>query len=153
MTFLKGPAVVLGPPECARLDNLIMRALLDARLRGHPVSAAVEALAADVHQVAELFRTNMLIKPGSGTCGSNVDAEVAAWWLEEQLSTEQAALVAGVSPGYMRRLIRRGDLEAARVHGGGWVVSGTALAVWLAGRDQHEEHGNGRGTERRRAAL
>lgn len=150
MTFLAGPAVVLGPIDCARLDGLLVRALVDAKLRGNAVPPAVRALAADIHQVAEQFRAEVLIRPDCATYGLAVDAETAVWEPEERLSTAQAARIVGVSPQYMRRVFAAGGLDAIREPGGGWSVSGLGLALWIAARHQREAAGDGR---RRREVL
>lgn len=148
--FLHGPGVVLGAADCARIDPLLMRSLVDAQRRDAVVPAEVREIAADVHSAALWFRAEMLIKPGSGTHELILDAEMPAWEPEERLSTAQAARIAEVSTSYISRLIGRGELDAVRVRGGGWAVNGASLALWMAGRRRREGHDDDSGTERRR---
>lgn len=149
--FVGGPLVQLEPVDCAYLDALIMRALVEAKLRGAEVPASVQRICADIHQVAVRLRTEMLVKPSCATYGHALEPEMPAWESEERLSTAQAALLAGVSPAYMRRVFARGELDAVHVRGGGWTVSGVSLALWIAIRQQREEDDDGRHARRRRA--
>jgi hypothetical protein len=57
-----------------------------------------------------------------------------------RLTVREAACLARVSEGYMRRLIRRGDVEAVRGHRGAWQVDIPSASVWIASqrRKEHE---------------
>lgn len=50
------------------------------------------------------------------------------------LTIREAAERAEVSGSYMRRLARRGDVEASRGDRSAWAVDADSLAAWLVGR-------------------
>lgn len=55
-----------------------------------------------------------------------------------RLTVKEAANLAEVSEGHMRRLIRRGDVEASRGHRSAWAVDIPSLAAWISSR--RKEH-------------
>lgn len=133
---LSGPAVILSAADCVRLDGLLVRALADARLRDATVPASVVEVCADVHQVAARFKAEALAEGGSRTYDSDTDKEMAAWSPEDWLSTRKAARLAGVSPSYLCRVVRRGEVSVRVQRGGGYEIYAASLAVWLGRRNQ-----------------
>lgn len=139
---LHGPSVVLSAADCIRFDGLLVRALADARLRDATVPASVVEICADVHQVAARFKAEALTGGGSRTYDSDTDKAMPAWFPEDWLSTRKAARLAGVSPSYLCRVVRRGDVTARRQRGGGFEIAAASLAVWLGRRDQAKAAGD-----------
>jgi len=150
--YLDGPALLLDGPTCAQLDQLLLRALVDARLRDATVPPSLRDLAADVHAVALKFRSSALVGPCAATPEPVLDAELPVWNQEERLSTAKAARLTGVSDSYMRRVIARGDVPGRRTLGGGWEVEATVLALWSAERQQRRE-GRGHGQQAGRGPV
>lgn len=133
---LRGPSVVLSAADCVRLDGLLVRALADARLRDATVPASVVEIVADVHQTATRFKAETLVRSGSRTDDSDTDKAMPAWSSEDWLSTRNAARLAGISPSYLCRQVRRGGVTARRRRGGGYEIDASSLASWLGHRDQ-----------------
>jgi hypothetical protein len=55
-----------------------------------------------------------------------------------RLTVREAACLARVSEGHMRRLIRRGDVEAIRSHGGAWAVDISSASAWITSQRRKE---------------
>lgn len=84
----------------------------------------------------------------SQVTGGDVPAEVrdeASLPFSDQpvrLTVKDAAFLAKVTEGYMRRLIRRGDVEAIRGHRGAWAVDISSASVWIASQRRKEQDRN-----------
>ena len=59
--------------------------------------------------------------------------DLAAWPQPVHLTVKEAATVAELSEGYVRRVIRRGDVEASRGPRG-YTLTADSLAAWLSRR-------------------
>lgn len=64
------------------------------------------------------------VRSGAGTVGRQQDRHPAGSWL----TTEQAAKELAVSPEFVRRLARRGDLVAER-HGRCWLIDADSVST------------------------
>jgi len=56
-----------------------------------------------------------------------------------RLTAREAAELARVSEGFMRRCCRRGDVQASRAHRGAWAVDIASLAAWISQRRKDHE--------------
>lgn len=74
------------------------------------------------------------VSAGDVPSGFRDDTTVPASEQPVRLTATEAANLAGVSEGYMRRLIRRGDVEASRGRRGAWAVDISSLAAWISQR-------------------
>jgi excisionase family DNA binding protein len=128
--------VLLTDAECARLDHVLMRALRDAHMRDGGAPQWLLDVAADIHQRAGEFRKTALVSLGSGTVVDESGSGSGSWVGTEQLTVQQAANLTGASDSYLRRMARRGDVQASRSGvRGEWVFDGGSLAAWAAGRN------------------
>jgi len=60
-----------------------------------------------------------------------------------ELTTKQAADLAGVSGQYIRRLLRDGRLTGRQLDGWQWLVDAAALKRWMAERKPRRQQGDG----------
>ena len=89
---------------------------------------------------ADLSRENSQVSVPNGTAGFRDETPLSVSDQPVRLTVKEAACLARVSEGYMRRLIRRGDVEAIRGHRGAWAVDIPSASVWIASqrRKEHE---------------
>lgn len=133
--------VFLSAEDCARLDGLLLRALADSSRRDGGVPVQVERIAAELHHAALKFRASVQVDAGSGTSRDRNGSAARTSVVTDRLSVTQAAGLAGVSEGYMRRLVRRGCFTATRSgqRGAGWLLDGGQVAAWAAERNRRQE--------------
>jgi excisionase family DNA binding protein len=135
LDVLDGPAIVVSGPELQVLDRQLRGALRRAYGRpGQVVPRWLLDFAIAVNKLAGSAGT------GSG-CRSGAGAEPAwfrdggpagAWPQPAEVSVTEAARAAEVSEGYVRRLVRRRDIEASQDRpGGAYRVQTDSLAAWM----------------------
>lgn len=131
--------VLLTAADCARLDALLMRALREAQLRDGAIPRSLLDVAADIHHLAGEYRASVLVGHGSGTALAEIGSAGGSSAVMERLTVQQAARLTGTSESYLRRLARRGDVQASRTgRRGEWQLDGGTLAAWAAGRDDRK---------------
>jgi excisionase family DNA binding protein len=128
------PGVFLTDEDAAQLDFVLNRALAVLLNRDGMVPGVLVRFARDVHEVADRFRTAVLVNPGSGTGSIESGPVTGVSCVAEQLTTQQVARLAGCSDSYVRRCVNRGALPGVRTTGGGWLIDSGHVAVWLAER-------------------
>lgn len=126
--------VFLPEQDAAQVDFVLRRAVMVLAARDGMVPAPLVRLSEDVHKVADRFRAEALVSPGSGIGPSGCSPGAEASGTADQLTTRQLAALAQVSDSFIRRLVNRGTLPGVRTTGGGWAIDSGAAAVWLAGR-------------------
>jgi excisionase family DNA binding protein len=111
------PGVLLDAATCAHLVRWLAEGLRVAQRRGDAVTPDDWALLEKLEQLARAHRasTGVPVPPVPQSADSD---DVA----DNGLTTEAAARRMGVTPGYVRRLIRTGQLDAVKVKGS-WRVS------------------------------
>ncbi|MDI5964817.1 helix-turn-helix domain-containing protein [Streptantibioticus silvisoli] len=136
------PGLHLTLVDCARIDGVLVDALVRISRRDGGVPHDVEEVVALIHQKAAEFRTSVLVDGGSGTARDESGSVQRPLISTERLSTQEAAELTGVSDSYLRRLARRGDVQASQTgRRGEWVFDGSAVAAWKAGRDEVRQAG------------
>lgn len=137
--ILSGPGVFLTAEDCLSVDRHVLEAIQLAYLaRRRPPPHALLALADQIHQCSERFRASVQVEAGSGrgdprTGPHPPPSDQTPVWL----TSSEAAGVAKISESYVRRLARRGDVEATRSgQGGAWMIDAATLQVWLSGRTE-----------------
>lgn len=114
-------------------------AALEQRNGGAPVETV--RVFGEIAEAAGRFRAHVSrLDGGSGTGsvplqripGSSVLSE--AW-----LSTAEAAHMAGVSTGYLRRLVRQGRVIARQAGKGGYEIDRASFAAWCDDRNKERE--------------
>lgn len=101
----------------------------------------LEAFANEVSRAAgsAKFRTDAQVSPRRGTAGFREAAPLPLSDQPVRLSTKEAAFMADVSEGFMRRCCRRGDVEASQGHRGAWAVDIASLAAWISQRRREHD--------------
>lgn len=88
------------------------------------------------------FRKDAQVRPGLGTAGFRELPSPPCSDQPVRLSIREAANLANVSEGLMRRTCRRGDVQASRAgpHSA-WAVDIASLATWISARRRkdHDE--------------
>ena len=82
-------------------------------------------------------RIDAKVGPGAGTARFREVPSLPASDQPVRLSVREAANLANVSEGYMRRCCRRGDVQASQGHRG-WAVDIASLATWISARRREE---------------
>lgn len=119
--------VFLSNADCARIDSLLWRAVVDEERRNGGISGRVRGIAEDIRAVGVEFRS------AYGTGGFRDGPVGASYEASEWLTTPEAANILSVSESYVRRLLRRGELAGSRMGGKGtWIVDAGSVAVWKA---------------------
>jgi excisionase family DNA binding protein len=133
MGTLCGPVVVVSGPELEAL--------------GHQLSMAIEY----AFTARGKFPPRVLLdfsvavnRAAGGSAGSARNPALEGFspssgQLDDTLTVADAARIMECSASYVRRLIRRGDVEASREgHQGAYLVYAESLAAWIASRSRKE---------------
>lgn len=83
------------------------------------------------------FRKDTQVRAGSGTVRFRDMPSLPSSDQPVRLPVREAANLADVSVGYMRRCCRRGDVQALQGHRG-WAVDIASLATWISARRRKE---------------
>jgi excisionase family DNA binding protein len=76
--------------------------------------------------------------PGTGTKAANL-ASAQPVLTQPVMTVSEAAEAAGISTGYLRRVIRRGEIRVSQDHRGrGYAVVTDSLGAWLGQRRRNE---------------
>ncbi|MFJ4924084.1 helix-turn-helix domain-containing protein [Streptomyces sp. NPDC088736] len=135
MARVQPAGVWLSPEDCARLEAVLLKTLRDMQIRDGGAPEHLVDVVAVVRGCAREFRTSTLVTGGSGTTQRRNGSAGGSSVVSERLTTQEAARLARVSDGYVRRLARRGDVMASRSGGKGeWLIDASSLAVWVAER-------------------
>jgi hypothetical protein len=87
---------------------------------------------------ASQCRENPQASLANGTAGFRDAPSLSVSEQPVRLTVKEAACLAKVSEGYMRRLIRRGDVEAIRGYRGAWQVDISSAGAWIASQRRKE---------------
>ncbi|MEU9406199.1 excisionase family DNA-binding protein [Streptomyces sp. NPDC048281] len=127
--------VHLAGADCAVLDALLLRAVVDLERRDGCAPPAVRDAVAVIHAAAIEFRDTVQVKPSSGTSDAPRRSAARRSATSEWLTTRQAATLTGTSESYLRRLARNHEVRATRARDGrGWLLDAGAVAAWAAER-------------------
>lgn len=135
MDVLGGPVVVLSGPELGELGRQLSEAIRRGwGARQAPPPRALLDLAITVNKLAGSAgsgsgrRSGMAAEPERFRDGGLA----GAWSQPAIVSIAEAARAAEVSEGYVRRLVRRRDIEASQDRpGGAYRVQTDSLAAWM----------------------
>lgn len=90
--------------------------------------------AAEISRSAR-FRASPQVRPGAGTDQFRSGPSPAVSEQQpEWLTVKEAAKLAEVSEGFMRRCCRARDVEASRDHRSAWLVDASSLRAWIGRR-------------------
>jgi hypothetical protein len=138
LEVVNGLTLSLTPDEVTVLRRQVAEALKFGYVaRGRQPPRMLSELAKHLAGVSRCHE-DAQASGGDGTAGFR---DGAALQLSEQpvrLTVKEAACLAKVSEGYMRRLIRRGDVEAVRGRRGAWAVDIPSVSVWIASQRRKE---------------
>lgn len=86
------------------------------------------------------FRTDMQVSASRGTAGFHEGRSLPLSDQPVRLGTREAAQLAQVSEGLIRRLCRRKNVQASGGNGSPWAVDIASLAAWISQRRKDNEH-------------
>ncbi len=139
MEVLGGPVVVLDGADCAVLGRQLVEALrLGYVARGAAPPRALLDFADQVNRAdrssasgsAWACRSGPVAEPRNPPAAGGPPSSG-----QPVLTATEAARAAEVSAGYLRRVLRRGDVEASRGGPrGSWLVHTDSLAAWIGQR-------------------
>lgn len=133
-----GPGVFLSGADCARLDGVLARALRDLQMSNGHMPPALLDLGTDIHAAALEFRAEMQAAAGSGTAGFHHGRVLTTFEVSaDRLTVEEVSRRIHRSTGYVRRLLRRGDIAGSRTgRRGAWSADEGSVAAWIGDRIQ-----------------
>jgi hypothetical protein len=134
---LSGPSVVLDGDACAALAPWLVRAVRVYVARGVPPPRPLLDLADEVSRAAR-FRADAQATARCGTGQFRSEPFSRPSDQPEWLTVREAARVAAVSEGYVRRLARRRDVEASRGRSSAWLIDAGSLTAWAGSRNRKE---------------
>ena len=143
MDVISGPLIILDERDCAALGRQLVEAIrLGYVAPGRVPPRALVEFADQVNRVARsaTFRADPQVSPDSGTT-EPVSGTVlpASGEPVKPLTTKEAAALAGVSEGFMRRRFREGDPHGSRGRRGAWFVDAAELGAWLASQRRKDQ--------------
>ncbi len=146
MDILSGPVVVLDGDDCVILGRQLVEAIRLAYVtRGRTPPRHLLDFANAVSRAGRStpeFRADAQVSLGDGTAEFRDGPSLPLSDQPVRLSVREAANLADVSEGFMRRSCRRGDVQAFQAApGGAWVVDIASLAAWISAR-RRKEHDN-----------
>jgi excisionase family DNA binding protein len=130
-----GPAITVSGPDLLLLDRQLRAAL--QRAYGAPGQLVPRWLldyAIAVNKLAGSAGSGSGRRSGAGAEPEKFrdGGRAGAWPQPATVSVTEAARAAEVSEGYVRRLVRRRDIEASRDRpGGAYRVQADSLAAWM----------------------
>jgi excisionase family DNA binding protein len=140
---LSGPVVILSGDDCAVLSRQLVEAIRLAYVaRGRPPPRHLLDFAEEVSRAARSSATSptaALASAAAGTVRFRTSPDLPACDEPVWLTVTEAARVAEVSDGYMRRLARRGDVQASRGRRSAWLIDASSLAAWISRRRKERE--------------
>jgi hypothetical protein len=140
---VSGPAVLLDGHDCAVLGRQLAQALQAAYgAPGRPMPRHLAEFAGMLNRAARGSREFRVDAQVGGLAGTGEFRDGLPRPSSEEpvrLTIREAALLAGVSEGYMRRCCRRGDVQASRAHRGAFAVDIASLAVWVGEHRKQRE--------------
>lgn len=142
MDVLGSPRLVLDGRDCALLARVLARAI--RRDHGAPGRPPPPLWLLDMAAAAAAVAGAEPAEPRSGWSGAGAEpaephggAVVERSGQPDVLSVAEAAMRARVSEGYVRRMIRRGDLEASRDRRqGAYAIDSACFAAWCSARSR-----------------
>jgi hypothetical protein len=142
---LNGPIVILGQADCEVLGRQLAKTLqLAYGAPGRPAPPRhLLSFAAELNRITRgsgEYRENTQVRTGRGTGEFRAEPSSQSCDQPVWLTVQEAARVAEVSPSYMRRVIRKGDVEASQGHRSAYLVDTSSLAVWISQRERREDH-------------
>lgn len=135
---LSGPLVVLDGDACAALAPCLVQAVRLYTARGVPPPRLLLDHADEVSRAAARFRADAQVTARRGTGQFRGGPSSRPFGQPEWFTVREAARVAEVSEGYVRRLARRRDVEASRGRSGAWLIDASSLAAWAGSRNRKE---------------
>jgi excisionase family DNA binding protein len=126
--------VILTPDEADAAGRMLGEAIKFGYLaRGWPVPPLMAEWRRKLASSAQ-DRMNAQVTMGVGPHEDRGGGGVQGSEEPARLTVQETANLAGLSEGYVRKLIRRGAVDAVRGQGSAWAVDIASLAAWIRQR-------------------
>jgi excisionase family DNA binding protein len=132
--------IILTPDEADAAGRMLGEAIKFGYLaRGWPVPPLLAEWRRKLASTAQ-DRLTSQVTGGVGTGEDREGDRVQGSEEPARLTVQEAGNLTGLSEGYVRKLIRRGAVDAVRGQGSAWAVDIASLAVWIRQRRKERDH-------------